>query len=162
MYRQTNPSFLSYSCGRNWPPEKKKQNTVNKRHKSQITIHFTEEILQQNPQSMERIFNSVKFTVIQGQLMPCKHIQSDYRWAMEILAYLEGIARESKAQATNQMLSFTVSSRSCNIPLGSWVAQIQRSWRFHCEKRPGWRGRACGSHRIDLAVDKSLSNKSKN
>lgn len=41
---------------------------------------------------------------------------------MEIQDYLEGIAQESEAQATNQMLFYPVSSRSCVTFrfLGGW------------------------------------------
>lgn len=55
--------------------------------------------------------------------MPCKHILSDYRWAMEIQGYLEGIVLESEAQATTQMLPYPVSSRSSRVTfrlLGGW------------------------------------------
>lgn len=55
--------------------------------------------------------------------MPCKHILTDYRWAMEIQPYLEGIVLESEAQATTQMLSYPVILRTTRVTfrfLGGW------------------------------------------
>lgn len=47
--------------------------------------------------------------------MPCKHILTDYRWAMEIQPYLEGIVLESEAQATTQMLSCHLKDHLCYL-----------------------------------------------
>lgn len=68
------------------------------------------------------------FTVIEGQLMLCKQILSDYRWAMVIQAHLKGIVQGNEAQATNQRLSYPVSSRSCTCRYWSgWNPKLEIS-----------------------------------
>lgn len=81
-----------------------------------MTVFCTSHWRYYSPKSFRvwvRIFNLLKFTVIQGQLMPCKHIQSDYRWAMEIQAYLGGIVHMRERILSQQSnASHPVSSRS--------------------------------------------------
>lgn len=90
---------------------KKKQNSI-KQSRESLQYISLEKFLPKSTEYGKEFFDWLKFTVIQGQLMPCKHIQSDYRWAMEIQAYLQGIAQEREAQANNQTWSYPVSSRS--------------------------------------------------
>lgn len=96
-----------------WKSEESSKLLTNNYQNLQCTTYFVHCKRSTKRSPLQRIAMKSLQKFIEGQLMPCKQIQSDYRWAMVIQAYLKGIVLENEAQATNQMLSYPVSSRSC-------------------------------------------------